>query len=431
MENRKPITEHGLFWLRDNEERKLWGTLYVDERNGARLETFGSLIDVGEETLHTIMGQIRSGGQWVTLIDCFPTNTLNQFLSRVGETDWSRQTYRVNRVVKGIGFEDGEEIAFEEAIIKISTLPEWANPKIVKLQFAEGNTRPMRVNIAIEERVDETTTVIFRGEKIKISLVFSPKEEWAHHGAITRYSVEDDCFLRIDRGDNAKVALERILLVVGAILDLLSICCNETAKVIDFNVHYEREKRSPAEVYVRMRGYDAENNSKQAFPALSLEDLGGMEGLARWILVRERYGAAAALLTSIWYNEKAYSEDNLARMYASVEGLLSRKKNRKKARMNIEELATFVEEAIPNFSGVTKSSSGDWAERVKRIRDEKLSHTDPISKIETDGLTMHIMTNVLYVAGAAFLLREMGMGEDKIRQYIQRCYQSMLLNRRR
>ena len=61
MGDNEPITEHGLFWLRDNEQRKLWGTLYINEVNEAKLETFGSLIDPGEETLHTIVGQIRSG----------------------------------------------------------------------------------------------------------------------------------------------------------------------------------------------------------------------------------------------------------------------------------------------------------------------------------------------------------------------------------
>ena len=45
MDNNEPITEHGLFWLRDNEHRRLWGTLYVNELNESTLETFGSLID--------------------------------------------------------------------------------------------------------------------------------------------------------------------------------------------------------------------------------------------------------------------------------------------------------------------------------------------------------------------------------------------------
>ena len=107
MGNNGPITEHGLFWLRDNAERKLWGTLYVNEANEAKLDTFGSLIDPAEEILHTIVGQIKSGQEWVTLMDCAPTDTQNWWWARHGQTDWSHQTCLVNKVVEGIGFEQG------------------------------------------------------------------------------------------------------------------------------------------------------------------------------------------------------------------------------------------------------------------------------------------------------------------------------------
>ena len=427
MGDNEPITEHGLFWLRDNEQRKLWGTLYINEVNEAKLETFGSLIDPGEETLHTIVGQIRSGQEWVTLIDCFPTNTRNWML-RDGQTDWSHQTCLVNKVVEGIRFEKGEEIAVEQAILYISTLPKWANPNLVKLDFAEDKTRPIRVNISIEDRADETTRVSFKGEDVKISVGFQPKGEWGWRGVITRYLVEDHCYLTIERSDDSKMPLENILSVTGAMLDLLSICCNETPTVTSFSVHQERSEPRPAKLYVRMRGYDAERKEGQPYPALGLKDLGGMRGVARWIEVTERYGAAVALLTSNWYNEKADNEDKLSRMYAAIEGLVSRKKNRSKAKMKIAELAKFVQEAIPDFSNITNRLPEEWAERVKEIRDQKISHSDPTSTVATDGLKMHVMTNVLYVAGASFLLREMGMREDQIRKYIHGCYQSLLLN---
>ena len=428
MDNNGPITEHGLFWLRDNEQRKLWGTLYINEVNESKLETFGSLIEPRGETSDTIVGQIGSGREWVTLIDCFPTNTENWLPLRDGQTDWSRQTCLVNKVVEGIGFEKGEEIAFEQATLNISTLSRWANPNLVKLDFAEDKTRPIRVNISIEERADETTIMGFKGEDVKISVGFQPKQEWRRRGVITRYLVEDHCHLTIERADGSKMPLESILSVTGAMLDLLSICCNETPTVTSFSVHQERSEPRPAKVYVRMRGYDAEGKEGYPYPALSLKDLGGMSGVARWIEVRQRYGAAVALLTSNWYNKKAYNEDQFSRMYVAVESLLSRKENRNRAKMTTTELARFVGKAIPGFSSFINRSSEKWAAEVKGIRDKKISHSDPTRTVITDGRTMHIMTNVLYAAGASFLLREMGMGENQIEKYIHGCYQSLLLS---
>ena len=425
MDSNVSITEHGQFWLSENENRKLWGTLYVNEVNEATLETFGFLVDPSEGGSHTILGQMRSGQKWVTLISCIPTNT--QESHGDGQTDWSHQTCLVNIVVEGIGFERGEEIAFEQASLDISTLPKWANPNMVKLAFAEDKSKPIRVNISIEDRADETTRVSFRGEEVIISVAFQPKERWGHHGAITKYQVEDHCYLKIERSDGSKMPLKSILSVAGTMLDLLSICCNETSTVASFTVHLEKGEPPPAKVYVRMRGYDSERKEGFPYAALRLTDLGGMGGVARWIEVTERYGAAVALLTSNWYNEKAYNEDKFSRMYTAVEGLLSRKKKRKRAKMTSKELADFVEDAIPSFSSITSRPSEEWAERVKDIRDQKISHSDPTSTVVTDGRTMHVMTNVLYTAGASFLLREMGIGEKQVEAYIERCSQSLLL----
>ena len=267
MDSNVPITEHGLFWLRGNEQRKLWGTLYVNEVNESTLETFGSLIDPSEGGLHTIMGQVRSGQVWVTLIDCFPTNT--QVSLGDGQRDWSHQTCVVNIVLEGIGFEKGETIAFEQATLNISTLPKWANPNLVKRDLTKGKTRPIRRNIYIEERADETTRVSFRGEEVKISIVFRPTEKWEHRGVITRYLVEDHCYLTIERSDGSKMPLESIVSVAKAIQDLLSICCNETSRVTSFSVYYEKGKPPPAKVYVRMWGNDDERKKGRQYAALS------------------------------------------------------------------------------------------------------------------------------------------------------------------
>ena len=177
-----------------------------------------------------------------------------------------------------------------------------------------------------------------------------------------------------------------------------------------------------------MWGNDDERKKGRQYAALSLEDLGGMGGVARWLEVTERYGAAVALLTSNWYNEKAYNEDKFSRMYTAVEGLLARKKNRKKALMRDSELAEFVRDAIPGFSSVTGRTPEEWAEEVKNIRDQNISHSDPTSTVVTDGRTMHVMTNILYTAGASFLLSEMGIGEKQVEKHIEGCSQSLLLS---
>ena len=418
VNERAEITEHGLFWRQDSDQRKLWGTLRIRETNEARLETFGSLIDFEERSAINIIGQIKGGFGWVTLINCFPVNTKNPVPIREGETDWSHQTLHVNQAVDGIAFEKGEEVAFEEAILDISTLSRWVDPRLVEAHLAKGDISPFRTDLSVREREDETAILNFRGERIRVSIRFIPKGGSSREGVISRYSVEDHCTLVIETPDGTKLPLESFLSVTGSILNLLSICCNETPAVKEFLVRYEKQAVPPGRAFVRMRGHSVEQEKRRGSPSPNFTRIGGAEGLAKWIEVAETYQPLVGLLTSNWFNKDAYHEDKFARMYTAVEGLITRRAGRNRARVKFRELAQFMEQMVPGISNFTKTSVEDWAERVKDIRDQKISHSDPTSTVVTDGRDIIMMTNLLYVAGAAFLLREIGLEEQHIEEYV-------------
>ena len=75
MNDKEILSEHGRFWLSENDERKLWGTLRINEINEVRLETFGSLISERDERKRRIIGVINGGQEYVTLADCLPVST--------------------------------------------------------------------------------------------------------------------------------------------------------------------------------------------------------------------------------------------------------------------------------------------------------------------------------------------------------------------
>ena len=116
--------------------------------------------------------------------------------------------------------------------------------------------------------------------------------------------------------------MQEILSVVGPLLNLLSIGCNEKPTITGFSALYEKQETHPINVFVRMRGYNTEARENHPFPAISLREIGGVEGIAKWLEVTERYGATVGLLTSNWFNDRAYNEDRFARMYTAVEGLV-------------------------------------------------------------------------------------------------------------
>ena len=262
---------------------------------------------------------------------------------------------------------------------------------------------------------------------MQISLRFSPTLNTDKERGIERYLITEHCHLIIERADGSKMPLGDIFSVAGAILDFLSVCCNEISTVTDLSVRQEKDDKLPAKVYFRMMGGDIEPKKKLSFPALYLQDLGGMRGVAQWLKIKEKYGAPIRMLASNWYNEKAYFEDRFSRMYTAIESLIARKANRRKSNMTVDSLAQFVDEYIPDFLTITSRQPKEWATEVKDIRDKQVGHSDPASVLIADGRMIHVMTNLLYVAGASFLLRKMGMGRGQIDKYIAGCRRHMLL----
>ena len=427
MEANETISEHGLFWVQNHDEKKLWGTLRINEINEATLETFGSLIDSAQEHTRTIVGLVKGGQTPVTLLKCLPTRTQHALGSLEDEPDWSHQTYRIHIVLEGIGLEGDEEPTFSEAVVNISTLPKWVNPNLVNVKFTRSPSgRPER-ELSIHEREDETLVKTFEGTDIKIAIRFIPTEGTDRRSRITKYSLEDDCFLVLQRADGGKLLLETITAVISRIQDLLTICCNEEAFLTSLYLEYEQDDWQHIKVFLRMKGYKSQQHRDEPFPALDFENIGQMEGIARWLEITEKYHPAAAVLTSHWYFDTAYIPDKLSRVYTALEGLNARKRNKTHAIISGKELGQFVDQAIPDFQKITNSSAEDWADKVKAVRDKAIAHLDPTDAPPADGPAFFRMANILYVAGACFLLREIGIEEPEIRTYIDRCRQSGLL----
>ena len=73
MNDKEILSEHGRFWLSENDERK-----------------------------RRIIGVINGGQEYVTLADCFPVST--RFIGEEWDgIDWSHQTLLANQAIRGIG----------------------------------------------------------------------------------------------------------------------------------------------------------------------------------------------------------------------------------------------------------------------------------------------------------------------------------------
>ena len=121
---------NGLWWLPENPDKKISGTLKFHPVEGANLELIGSF--KGIEDLNTVLqpdiiSGITSNGKIITLYLCYESQ------SHVRVPGFLMSSFIVRMVFLGYHFEKAEDIVFDSLSLNYSHLEEWA--RITGFQF--------------------------------------------------------------------------------------------------------------------------------------------------------------------------------------------------------------------------------------------------------------------------------------------------------
>jgi len=146
----------GFWYLPDNEERQVAGTLYISIKGDLRLSLIGTLSseEEGETKSHRIvLGSVDKSpeGHAVTLTGCYKTE------QHVGSHFESQEDYRASRGYFGVHLKEETDFLFRKFLLKISGLTEWAS----------------RISGLHRERY-QIPTIKNQGEKITIATYLVP-----------------------------------------------------------------------------------------------------------------------------------------------------------------------------------------------------------------------------------------------------------------
>lgn len=118
----KKFEYNGIWWLPENPEKQVSGTIYFDFKDGARLELIGSfaeLKDLNAFLSPKIILGLTQKGKYITLYKCFEKNRDISFAGLINSI------FSVKLVFIGCHFEKEEDILFEKLSISYSNLDEW------------------------------------------------------------------------------------------------------------------------------------------------------------------------------------------------------------------------------------------------------------------------------------------------------------------
>lgn len=123
MRVEQEFVKKGCFWLPDTPEKKIPGTLTIEDGGRIELEIVGhfhnDIKSIHEEnTFNRIVGEIEHDG-YITLDHCFYLQK-NIFGSSV-----SKSTLHVHRALSGVAYDKDEDIAFNSVSFSMDCLDEW------------------------------------------------------------------------------------------------------------------------------------------------------------------------------------------------------------------------------------------------------------------------------------------------------------------
>jgi hypothetical protein len=298
----------GHWWLPGREDKKVPGTLKFDPDIGGTLSLIGALsvwTDYAEPVIGedgsvmmsmTLDVQQRSGdyprvygeadGHPFTLDDCFQTHVSGSMFGPA-----SKQTVRVDRVYRDVSFSDGEGAGANALNLSLAYLNDWAMETYIDEAhtFDKEARRPMKFDLSVKLKPNREVGI---GDGIRLSLLH---RAGCGGRRSTRRHLWQGYILRLD-ADNV-TPIDDLIDTASDFQDLVSIATGRNAAFHSlFGFHPDLTKEVPSEEHKAysvpfeiMSQWNIRDTASKPdqieFQDLffSLDDLGGMDGVAKWM----------------------------------------------------------------------------------------------------------------------------------------------------
>jgi hypothetical protein len=189
----------GYFWLPSNPEKRIPGTLVIQDGGNIELEVVGLFDESidginramnGMDALKRIVGHIEKHGL-VTLDDCFYKNRNISF------GGISKSIVHVNRAFLGVGYEENEVILFNHLQFSVEGIDEWVGRSGIKVEHQfENKSASITYNPP-----EEVTLYLNNGMRLQITFTWtlpgfpSQKEAKITQKTYFKLSSDEECSL--------------------------------------------------------------------------------------------------------------------------------------------------------------------------------------------------------------------------------------------
>ena len=365
----------GLFWLVDKPDDKVAGRLRFDPAEGARLALIGKFKDfVPSGRNPPVRMNTVAGGRSFTLENCHFAG-LNVEYPGGCQQGLTRHEYQSDLLLAGLHWDGHAPLQFKNVLLHVRYLEQWLEQLSSFPSGYDGRSRnPPLIVAAFDELVRQA---VVRGEFGELGLTYSR----ATSGDRFLETMIQQNFFFDFRLAKAR-PLNQVLDLCWLLQDLVTLGCDSPSAMTDLALEHPQQasddsetEEVPIKIYTMSIGNYAAgppgglSHSKMLF---TFSDLGGIEGIARWLQVASRYRIAVGALVGNLYAESPYAESRFFNACTAAEAL--RRIQLGKQNLNLSrELPMLAQQAGDAFRELV-GDVDKWARRVVRVRDNIVVH---------------------------------------------------------
>lgn len=386
----------GRWWLPEHEDHKVFGTFRWDPATGGVLQLQGEMRPIvikdnvladgsvqkyrdhpsrAEKQYPVIWGQVER--QAYTLLNCF------QLSVRELDLDDSIERVHVNRLLEGAWFDYPNELDGDRVVIDLRHLTGWVNQSGLSTHHPRHDNGEADQFSVITARILPTLRAQHGDTSVRF---FQSLQEHGDH--IHDVSIKQRWSLSLVADKPSP--LTTFMDTASDIQDLVSIAVGETANFDKVSLQHPALPKlslagTPLGNWREDITYHAQwsNRAEPCDPVerhdmyFTLDDLGGMNGVARWLDVTDRYGTELSRVMATRYNATMFLEDRIMNVSAALDSFDKVRRDTGKAKVDyVDRITECIALAGEPFTELIAQDAREWAKSVKETRHDLAHHRE-------------------------------------------------------
>ncbi len=416
MENLDVVDE---FWKADNPERRVPGRLTFSVSFGASLQLAGAFnedpklrsSDASDVVSIRIFG--RSGYSRYTLFNCL-------------KIDWAatadtvyRETYRIVFILSGSYFIRDENPEFASVNIRLRHLDSWIAPPTINYEDEWDGNRFHRHHLYYEPR----KPISVQTRTGQLTLLYS--DSVGHHTVPFRAEISSQCSFGFQF--ERPVVLDEVLKACAALQYVLTIGADSPAPITSLLLRHSKRDAEPeadqsdsglVNLFIKWHGSEDLRDDDEMLRyhmLFTFEQLGGIEALARWFDVYEKYSTVIDTVMASWLHPVLFDMNRFFNAVTSAEALARIRAQRQNVNFK-RELASLCELAGHELTQLV-GNVDSWISRVITLRNNKVVHPGIWSDSQLWPSDLYWIAESIYCLVIMCLLRVMETPNETLARF--------------